>query len=318
MKTPKYFQNQNALSKLLSPIGAIYAAITALRLKTTKPYQSCLPVVCIGNILAGGVGKTPVSIAIAKLLIKSGKNPFFISRGYGGNLSGVKVDLKTHTARDVGDEPLILARTAPTVVCKDRAKAAKIAEENGADILIMDDGFQNPTLKKDVSFLVFSGETGIGNGKILPAGPLRESLKSGLKRADGVFLVEKDKTNLLEKIDKPCFEVYIKEEKPQSIALKVLAFAGIGYPIKFYNSLMKCGLTIAKTYDFGDHHFYARAELEALMNEAHQKDLALFTTMKDFVKIPTDLQPHFNVLNINAEIKNEKALLDFLANKGIC
>jgi len=318
MKTPKYFQNQNALSRLLSPISAVYAALTALRLKTTKPYHASIPVVCVGNIMAGGVGKTPVSIALAKLLIKSGKNPFFISRGYGGSLSGVLVDTKAHTARDVGDEPLILACTAPTVVCKDRAKAAKIAEENGADVLIMDDGFQNPTLKKDVSFLVFSGETGIGNGKILPAGPLRESLKSGLKRADGVLLVEEDKTNLLEKIDKPCFEVYIKEENPQNITSKVLAFAGIGYPMKFYNSLIKCGLTIAKTYDFEDHHFYSRTELEALIGEAQQKDLALFTTMKDFVKIPTDLQPHFNVLNINAEFKNKKTLLDFISSKGVC
>ena len=316
MKTPKYWKTTNPISTLLSPLGAVYGLVTAMRLKFNKGYKAHIPVICVGNILAGGVGKTPISIALAKLLINNGKNPFFISRGYGGSLSGVLVDLKQHTARDVGDEPLMLAHIAPTVVCSDRAKAAKIAEESGADVLIMDDGFQNPTLRKDISFLVFNGETGIGNGKILPAGPLRESLKSGLKRADAVILIGKDNTNLTQNINKPCFEVEIKEEKPQNITQKVLAFAGIGYPMKFYNSLMKCGLTIAKKYDFEDHHFYKIPELKRLIREADEADLALFTTMKDFVKIPTDLRPHFNVLNINAEFKNKKALLDFISSKA--
>jgi len=317
MKTPKYWQSHNLISFLLTPLGLIYGAATLLRLQFKKGYKAKVPVICVGNITAGGVGKTPISIALAKLLKAQGKNPFFISRGYGGSLNGVLIDLKKHTPQQVGDEPLMLAAVAPTVVCHDRGLGAKIAEKNGADVLIMDDGFQNPTLKKDIAFLVFNGELGIGNAKIIPAGPLRESFKSGLKRADAVIFVGEDKFGLLGKINKPVFHIQIKEQKPTHTNESVIAFAGIGYPQKFYNSLKKCGLKVAKSYDFPDHHFYTKNELKTILKKADKRNMPVYTTLKDFVKIPHNMQKNFHVLNIKAEFENEKTILDFINQKAL-
>ena len=312
MKTPKYWQTHNFISVALSPIGALYALATKVRLKLKKPYEAGVPVICVGNISAGGVGKTPVSMALAEILIAQGKHPFFISRGYGGKLSGVLVDKAKHTPKDVGDESLILSSVAPCVVCHNRAKAAQIAVQNGADILIMDDGFQNPSLKKDISFLVFNGEIGIGNGLIIPAGPLRESLKSGLKRADAVIFIGDDKHNLLSKINKPVLHVAVKEQSPLHQNTDVVAFAGIGYPKKFYDSLQKCGLTVVNAYDFPDHHFYTKDELKHIIKKASKKGLPIYTTLKDYVKIPPQMQNNFNVLHIKAEFENQNALFKFL------
>ena len=317
MKTPKHWRTNNLTSFLLSPIGLIYGGITSLRMRINKGFKASVPVICVGNLTAGGVGKTPICIALAELLKKQGKNPFFISRGYGGKLSGVLVNLKSHSPQEVGDEPLMLARVAPTVVCSDRGKAAQIALKNGADILIMDDGFQNPTLYKDISFLVFNGELGIGNGKIIPAGPMREGLKSGLKRADGVIFIGQDKFSLLKQIDKPVFHVDIKEQQPEHQNMKVIAFAGIGYPQKFYHSLQKCGLTVANSYDFPDHHFYTKDELKALIKKGKKKNLPIYTTLKDFVKIPTDMQKNFNVLNIKAEFEHINKISEFFKERHV-
>ncbi len=317
MKTPKYWQTNNLASFLLSPVGFIYGGLTSLRMLLHKGFKAPVPVICIGNLTAGGVGKTPVCIALAEFLKAQGKNPFFISRGYGGKLSGVLVNLKSHTPQEVGDEPLMLAAIAPTVVCHDRGKAAQIALKNGADILIMDDGFQNPTLHKDISFLVFNGQIGIGNGKIIPAGPMREDLKSGLKRADGVIFIGQDKFNLLKHIDKPVFHVDIKEEQPKHQNMKVIAFAGIGYPQKFYESLQKCGLSLANSYDFPDHHFYTKDELNALIKKGKKKNLPIYTTLKDFVKIPHRMQKDFNVLNIKAQFENPHKIFDFFKERHV-
>lgn len=313
MKTPRYWQNKNIISTLLSPFGCVYGLATALRIKFKKGYRAKVPVICIGNVTAGGVGKTPVAMSVAELLKSHGKKPFFVSRGFGGHLSGVLVDTKTHTAYDVGDEPLMLASVAPTVVCPNRAEGARLAEANGADIIIMDDGFQNPGLKKDISFLVFNGELGIGNGQIIPAGPLRESLKSGLKRADAVIFIGEDKTGLLSKIDKPVFCADIVEQKPKHQSVSVIAFAGIGYPQKFYRSLEKCGLKPVNTYDFADHHMYTKDELKAILKKAKKKNLPVYTTSKDYVKIPTDMQKDFCVLEIRADFKQSDALWQFMA-----
>lgn len=315
MMTPKYWQNDNIISKLLTPVGFLYGLATKCRINLIKGYKAKIPVICIGNITAGGVGKTPISMALAQMLQQKGMHPYFISRGYGGRLNGVLVDLKTMTAKDVGDEPMMLATIAPTVVSSNRAKAAQIAEKHGADILIMDDGFQNPSLKKDISFLVFNGEIGISNGKIIPAGPMRESLESGLKRADAIILIGEDKTNICSKINKTIFKAHIKEVKPDEKSEKVLAFAGIGYPQKFYNSLMKCGLTIEKAYNFPDHHFYQKNELKALIKKANKRGLPIYTTLKDYVKIPGKFKEQFKVLHINAIFDEAENLLSFIFSK---
>lgn len=317
MKTPRYWQKRNLISLMLAPLSLMYGAATSLRLKLKKPFKAEVPVICVGNLTAGGVGKTPVAVAVAEILIKKGKNPFFISRGYGGKLSGVVVDAKKHTAAEVGDEPLILASVAKCVVCHNRAKAAEIAVQNGADVLIMDDGFQNPTLYKDVSLLVFNGQFGILNGRIIPAGPLRENFEKGLKRADAAVFVGDDKTGLLEKLKLQVFHASIKEEKPEHKNTPVVAFAGIGYPQKFYDSLEKCGLHVANAYDFPDHHFYKKDELKAIIKKAKKKGLPIYTTQKDFVKIAPDMQKNFHVLQIKAVFENEALLTKLLKEKHI-
>jgi len=317
MKTPKYWQSTNIISCLLTPIGWLYGLATTLRMKVKKPFHANVPVICIGNLSAGGVGKTPVSMAVAEILLQKGKKPFFISRGYGGKLSGVVVNPQKHTANEVGDEPLILSSVAPTVVCHNRVTAAQIAIQNGADVLIMDDGFQNPYLKKDLSLLVFNGQIGILNGKIIPAGPLRESFITGLKRAQAAVFIGEDKTGLLKHLNMTVIKTSIKEKTPKHHDISVVAFAGIGYPAKFYNSLEKCGLHVANAYDFPDHHFYKKDELKMIIKKAKKKGLPIYTTQKDFVKIPPDMQKNFCVLNIKAEFNDKALLLKLLKEQHI-
>ncbi len=315
MKTPTFWNKKSLLAYMLSPLGWLYNFATLLRIAIKKPYKAEIPVICIGNLTAGGTGKTPVSIAVADILSKKGQTPFFISRGYGGKLSGVLVNNKIHTPTEVGDEPLLLSQSANVCINHNRAEAAKLAIANGAQILIMDDGFQNPTLYKDLSFLVFNGKFGIGNGMALPAGPLRETFNSGIKRADAIIIIGKDETNLSQKTTLPIFYADIKEEKPQTSNPNVYAFAGIGYPEKLYQSLKNVGLNVVKTKDFPDHHFYTKAELEDIIQTAKNENLDIFTTSKDYVKIPADLQPYFNVLNIKISWHDQKALEEFLQNK---
>lgn len=316
MKTPTFWNKKNILYYILLPFGWCYHFITTLRIKFKSPYKADVPVICIGNLTAGGTGKTPVAIAIADILKQNNKNPFFISRGYGGKLSGVIVDKKKHTPKDVGDEPLLLSDIAPVCINANRADAAQQAVSSGANILVMDDGFQNPSLYKDLSFLVFNGNFGIGNGGIIPSGPLRENFNSGIRRADAIIIIGEDKTNLVQKTDLPIFFADIEEEKPNVKNKNVYAFAGIGYPKKLYQSLKKAGFNVIKTQDFPDHHFYTKEELQEIITTAKNENLAIFTTSKDFVKIPADMQKHINVLNIKIKWHNQNALEKFIKNKS--
>ena len=315
MKTPTYWKNKNFVSTMLCPLSGIYAAATAWRLKMTKAQKVDVPVICVGNLTAGGTGKTPVAVALAQIVREAGKKPFFVSRGYGGSLSGVIVDTAVHTAQQVGDEPLLLSREAPVSINADRYSAARKAVENGAEIIIMDDGFQNPTLHKDISFLVFDGGFGIGNGRVLPAGPLREKFAAGLQRADAAIIVGEDKTGLREKLgDMPVFEAHTVALPLPETSMPVIAFAGIGRPEKFYDSLRQAGLDVVRTFDFPDHHVYKESELRDLIDIAWKKDCELFTTAKDFVKIPHDLRHHFKVLEIAIKWQDKAGLRRFLHN----
>lgn len=315
MKTPDFWKHTTPLSIVLAPIGWLYGTITALRFKWGKAYKAPCPVICIGNLTAGGTGKTPVSLSIAHLLQKEGKNPCFISRGYGGKLRNIIVNKAIHSAQQVGDEPLLLAQKAQTAISPNRAAGAKLAVAAGANCLIMDDGFQNPGLYKDLSFLVFDGSYGIGNGKIIPAGPLRETFTQGLKRADAVIILGEDKFGIAEKSELPAFYGSIKAKQPQNKQQKALAFAGIGHPQKFYNSLKSCGIDIVKTIDFPDHHFYTTVELRQIIDTAAKQNLQIFTTSKDYVKIPQELQTSFQVLDIEVIWENPDKLKEFITSK---
>lgn len=312
MKTPQIWKKRNFLSNLLLPISWLYGAATYLRVHTKKSSKVSVPVICIGNLTAGGTGKTPVSVAIAGLLQQNGKNPFFLSRGYGGKLKNILVNPEKHSADLAGDEPLILTRQAPVVVDSNRVKGAELAIHNGADCLVMDDGFQNPGLYKDLSFLVFDGAYGAGNHRLIPAGPLRESLKQGFKRAHALIIIGEDKTNISAQTALPVFGADIEEIKPATNNKKVLAFAGIGHPQKFYDSLMRCGLTIFKVQNFPDHHFYTKTELQNLIQTAQKHDLDIYTTSKDYVKIPPELKKYFKVLEIKIKWKEPSKLKQFI------
>lgn len=315
MKTPAHWQNKNLLSLALYPLGCLYGLATAARLYFNPPEKVSAKVICIGNFTAGGTGKTPVAVSLAALLQQKGYSPQFITRGYGGKLQDVIVNPEIHSARDVGDEPLLLARQAPVVVNRQRHLAALKAEENGADFILMDDGFQNPSLYKDLSLIVIDGTCGLGNEFCIPAGPLREFLPWATRRASAIAIIGDDKFNLAARFpQKPTFRGHIAPLPPKADKKDIIAFAGIGNPQKFYRSLKELGFNILQTTDFPDHHFYKPEELQQLINQAKNLNADIYTTAKDFVKIPAELKQNFNVLEISINWEDPEALCNFLIN----
>lgn len=313
MKTPTYWKNKNIISLLLWPFGCLYGLATATRLLLKTPHKVDAKVICVGNLTAGGTGKTPVSISLAKILQQNGQNPYFVSRGYGGKLKGLQVMPDIHNAADVGDEPLLLAGQAPVIINPDRYAGALLAEQEGANYIIMDDGFQNPSLYKDISFVVIDGNIGLGNGFCIPAGPLREFKDLGLHRASAIMLIGEDTHDLAASFGKlPVFKGRIKPVSPSPLTYDVVAFAGIGRPEKFYQSLSGCGFNIVETRDFPDHHFYTEDELNQLIALGKQHKAPVYTTAKDFVKIPPRLQSKFKVLEIAIEWENPSELANFI------
>ena len=313
MLAPKFWNERNWKSLALLPLGCIYAGITYLRVKLHKPYKASVPVICIGNLTAGGSGKTPVALSIAKILKQNGKTPFFVSRGYGGTLSDVVVNKDIHSPQEVGDEPLLLAQCADVVINHRRDKAAVKAIEYGADTIVMDDGFQNPFLYKDKSLLVIDGAVGMGNEFPIPAGPMREFFSSGIKRADAIILLGEDKFSIAKRANGlPVFNGKVTTKQKNNSKRKVVAFAGIGRPEKFYQSLENCGYEVVKTFSFPDHHFYNIEELTNIVKHAEELGADIYTTSKDMIKIPYKMQSQFKVLEIDIAWDDEKKLTDFL------
>jgi tetraacyldisaccharide 4'-kinase len=297
MRAPSFWWRDGAATaKLLGPLAAVYGAVAARRL-AQPGRQAGIPVLCVGNLTLGGAGKTPVAIAVTRLLKAALRRPFVLSRGYGGRLAGpIEVDAARHTARDVGDEPLLLARVAPTIVARDRVAGAEAARKAGASVVVMDDGFQNPSLRKDVSLLVVDGRRGIGNACVFPAGPLRAPLDAQLDRADGIVVVGEGTgaaglTARAGARGLPVFHGKLLPDQAVTAGIadgKVLAFAGIGDPEKFFATLVACGIEASIKLRFPDHHRYTAAEAEALLKEAERQGLALVTTEKDLVRLAGD------------------------------
>ncbi len=285
MKTPKFWMTDGILPRMLMPLGWIYGLATQWRIRHGVPYRCGVKVICVGNITAGGVGKTPVAIALAKKYLAEGKKVFFVTRGYKGKLKNILVNLNKHSPEETGDEARLLARVAPPIIAPKRDIGAKMAVKAGAEVIIMDDGFQNPRLYKDESWLVFDGTVGIGNGRIIPAGPLRESLANGEKRAQRIIIMGEDKTGLAEKCSLPVYFGRLEAEPCEISNRRVLAFAGIGHPEKFYETLREQGVDVVRTKDFPDHYAYSAADIEELRRMAAADGLALITTEKDFVKL---------------------------------
>jgi len=321
VKAPKFWNEneKSIISALLVPISVLYRLADKIKRKRGSQKSLPIPVICVGNVVAGGAGKTPVAISIAEFLIAEGWKVHFLSRGYGGRYDGpLQVVLGGHTSDDVGDEPLLLASIAPTWVAKDRALGGAAAFEAGADVIIMDDGFQNNSIKKDLSFLVVDGGYGIGNGRILPAGPLREQVEEAFQRADAVTVVgEGAGLQFLSGIGLPIFRAKIVPHALQSelVGEKVVAFAGIGRPEKFFDSLTEAGADVVEAVEFPDHYKFNQDDIIKLVEKAALLGAALVTTRKDFVRLPEDAHMMTTVFDIDLVYEKPKMLQKLLIDK---
>jgi tetraacyldisaccharide 4'-kinase len=293
MKAPGFWWREPGFeAALLSPLAAIYGAVAARRLARSG-VRAGVPVICVGNPTVGGAGKTPTAIAIARMLLAAGKQPMLLTRGYGGRLDGPVMVEPAHAAVQVGDEPLLLARTAPTIVAQDRVAGAHFARDTGAGVIVMDDGFQNPSLAKDLSLLVVDTR-GIGNGRVLPAGPLRAPLAPQLDRASALLIVGGGLPALESAARSRGLPVFHGTLEPDADVVaslrgtRVLAFAGIGNPEKFFATLGAAGIEAPVRRSFGDHHRYSVVEARALLRDAETGGLQLLTTEKDFARMQDD------------------------------
>jgi tetraacyldisaccharide 4'-kinase len=284
-------------ARLLSPVGAVVGAIAEKRLRRSTPYRSRLPVICVGNFTVGGSGKTPLAICLADIISGLGGKPWFLSRGYGGTLKGpLRVDAKSHSASDVGDEPLLLARYAPAVISRDRAEGARSIETSAgtAGVIIMDDGLQNPSLAKDLSIVVVDAARGFGNGRVIPAGPLRAPLAVQIGLADVIALTGAEQakaTPFIERLRGMTRAPIIRTETQARLAgmrlqgQKVIAYAGIANPDRFFSMLVDLGADVVERHAFADHHAFSSNDARDLLDAANRTAATLITTEKDFVRL---------------------------------
>jgi tetraacyldisaccharide 4'-kinase len=327
MREPAFwYRPRSPKSHLLSPLGALYGAITARRM-ALPGFDAGIPVICVGNYHVGGAGKTPTVLALTKLLRDLGETPVVLSRGYGGRLRGpVMVDRARHTAADIGDEPLMMARDVPVAVARDRLEGVALAKSQGATVILMDDGFQNPRLLKDASLIVIDSERGIGNGKVFPAGPLRAPLRAQLARTDALVLIGNGHAAdgvaaELAKRNKPELRARLKPDAAslaQLFGKPVFAFAGIGDPERFFRTLRTGGIEVARTRLFADHHMFSREEIAAMAADAAREQLTLVTTEKDFSRlrgrddVPDNIVPFAVQLEFDDPAKLRQLISDHL------
>jgi len=310
MRAPDFWRRRGIVSTVLAPLGAVYGASVAWKASHGSPYRAKARVVCVGNLTAGGSGKTPVALAIGARLKAKGVRVFFLTRGYGGSEGGPLEVTPSHTAAQVGDEALLLARSAPTIVVRDRAAGAALADEKGAQIIVMDDGHQNFTLAKDLSLVVVDGETGFGNGRMIPAGPLREPVAQGLARADAVVIMQGGDPDLAG-YSGPRLQARLAARDSDLRGKAVFAFAGIGRPEKFVASLKEEGAIVTETQFFADHHPFTPDEISGL--KARAGGALLITTEKDLVRLAEKDQAGISALAVRARFDDETALDALLA-----
>lgn len=319
MRQPEFWSKRSAGASLtaliLAPLGWVYGATVACRSSLSRPYRSGAKVVCIGNLTVGGTGKTPVAIEVGRLLMARGARIVFLTRGYGGIIAGPTLVNVSDAANQVGDEPLLLANVAPVIIARDRAAGAKLADQYGFDVIIMDDGYQNFSLAKDLSLIVVDAAVGFGNGRILPAGPLRESVPQGFERADAIILIG-DGTP--PQIVKPSLSVIhatvVARDDERWAGKRILAFAGIGRPEKFFATLRSLGAQIIESHSYADHFVYTRRIISRLKARANDVNARLVTTEKDFVRIAPAERAGIERLRVQA-VFEETSALDRLLDK---
>jgi len=311
MRAPEFWDKDGATARLLAPLGLAYHLAGVIRRATTTPWRAAVPVICVGNLVAGGAGKTPVVLSLLALLKERGLRPAALTRGYGGSEAGpLLVRPGSHDAPAVGDEALLLAEVAPTWVARDRVAGAKAAVSAGAEVIVMDDGFQNPQLHKDLSLLVIDSAYGLGNGRVMPAGPLRETAASGLARADALAYIGETEKNLASEL--PSLRARLVPCDNNLAGRRVFAFAGIGRPEKFFTTLRDLGAEVVGSEAFADHQTYDSATLERLREAAAAAKAQLVTTAKDAVRLGPEPPKDVAVLDVSLAWEDKDALLRLL------
>jgi len=292
-----WLDNKQTISSLiLRPVSWVFQLGALIKAALTVEQSVSIPVICVGNLTVGGAGKTPTILALAHYFKNQGKTVAILSRGYKGKLNGpVQVNPDRHQAADVGDEPLLLAQVAPTWIAKNRYQGAQaaLAKNSSIDLLLLDDGLQNKTLKQDGRLCVVDAKRGFGNGCVLPAGPLRESLAKGLKTVDALIMIGGDLSIPSIPFKGPLLKATVHMNKEDRGALqgkKLIAFAGLAHPDKFFDTLTAEGFDVVESVPFPDHHPYTAADLQPLIGKAQAAKAVLVTTEKDWVRVPSSLQ----------------------------
>lgn len=298
------------LRTLLSPLGWIYARATAKRLRETEVYNPGIPVISVGNASVGGTGKTPVTAYLLESLTRMGMRAAVVTRGYGGTEKGPMVVTKKHTAAQMGDEPLLLARHGMVWVSASRGDGGKAAAAQGAQVIILDDGHQNPSLQKSLSLLVVDAQIGFGNERVFPAGPLREPYTVALERTDAVILMKPTEDyqvdeDLLEQLKGHLVipaRLVPAHAPPKG---KLYAFAGIGRPNKFFDALLHAGAELVESMPFANHYAYKDTDMKDLMELSGEYGAQLITTEKDYVRVPLEYKKHIHAWPVSVMFEDE-------------
>lgn len=308
MNTPSWWQHQGVIAQLLRPVSLVWQLATMLRRARATPEKLGIPVWCVGNVAAGGGGKTPFCLHLGAQAKQAGIHAYFVARGYGGSMAEpTLVDITKHHSHEVGDEALLLAACLPTITAHKRIEAARYAAKLGAQLIIMDDGMQYPHVHQDKIFLMLKGDAPVGNGYILPAGPLREPLADALGRCDVV--VQMDASTPPPGVQhKPLWQVTTHLQLPTLPCQKVIAFAGIAHPQLFNQQLARAGLDVVAFHAFADHRPYTDAQLQSLLDEAKALDACLLTTEKDAVRISAKYQDQLYIAKQSTTLAQEADL----------
>ena len=316
MKAPSFWHIDGLVPKILEPAANVYNIISIINRTLISRTNIGVPIICVGNIVSGGAGKTPIALSIGKILGKN-YNVGFLTRGYGGSVAGpVQVKTDQHTIDEVGDEALLLTKVAPTWVSKNRKAGAFSAKAAGVEVIIMDDGFQNPSVHKDLSLIIIDGPYGFGNGRVIPAGPLREKISTGLIRADIIVVIGEcsEATKLQFPPDLPVFYASISPDISNTAFSNknVIGFAGIGRPEKFLTTLKGMDLNILDFIPFPDHYRFSEIEILNLYSKAIKLNAYLVTTVKDLTRVPKNVSHLCKPITVSIDWEDEPKLKELL------